>query len=242
MVHNSLYLHYLSVPFEWTLKNGLSGLFHSENGPQITYVRDFKAKVQYFRFWCQVCAAQQVLKCFFISSYTIYLYHDAAWLLFFISLALTSSRIKVNVCWFAGLQRHENVLNVFVFSLFPQQLSMPQHIKITVSRKTLFEDSFQQVTISIQYLLTLISLVNCAVLSVFQLCYYFNSFSAFKDNELPPSRPKAETVVNFPWWGRFRLWRCGQVMISTEIMHVYAWLFSFLTPPLHCKKQTKPVA
>uniref|UniRef100_A0A8D3CNL6 E3 ubiquitin-protein ligase n=1 Tax=Scophthalmus maximus TaxID=52904 RepID=A0A8D3CNL6_SCOMX len=49
-----------------------------ENGPQITYVRDFKAKVQYFRFWCQ-------------------------------------------------------------------QLSMPQHIKINVTRKTLFEDSFQQI-------------------------------------------------------------------------------------------------
>uniref|UniRef100_A0AAY4ETH2 E3 ubiquitin-protein ligase n=1 Tax=Denticeps clupeoides TaxID=299321 RepID=A0AAY4ETH2_9TELE len=49
-----------------------------ENGPQITYVRDFKAKVHYFRFWCQ-------------------------------------------------------------------QLSMPQHIKIHVSRKTLFEDSFQQI-------------------------------------------------------------------------------------------------
>ncbi|XP_046892777.1 itchy E3 ubiquitin protein ligase a [Hypomesus transpacificus] len=49
-----------------------------ENGPQITYVRDFKAKVQYFRFWCQ-------------------------------------------------------------------QLSMPQHIKISVTRKTLFEDSFQQI-------------------------------------------------------------------------------------------------
>uniref|UniRef100_A0AAR2IMM5 HECT-type E3 ubiquitin transferase n=1 Tax=Pygocentrus nattereri TaxID=42514 RepID=A0AAR2IMM5_PYGNA len=48
-----------------------------ENGPQITYVRDFKAKVHYFRFWCQ-------------------------------------------------------------------QLALPQHIKITVSRKTLFEDSFQQ--------------------------------------------------------------------------------------------------
>uniref|UniRef100_A0A8B9L8M7 E3 ubiquitin-protein ligase n=1 Tax=Astyanax mexicanus TaxID=7994 RepID=A0A8B9L8M7_ASTMX len=46
-----------------------------ENGPQITYVRDFKAKVHYFRFWCQ-------------------------------------------------------------------QLSMPQHIKIHVNRKTLFEDSF----------------------------------------------------------------------------------------------------
>uniref|UniRef100_A0A3Q3MNF3 E3 ubiquitin-protein ligase n=1 Tax=Labrus bergylta TaxID=56723 RepID=A0A3Q3MNF3_9LABR len=49
-----------------------------ENGPHITYVRDFKAKVQYFRFWCQ-------------------------------------------------------------------QLSMSQHIKITVTRKTLFEDSFQQI-------------------------------------------------------------------------------------------------
>ncbi|XP_068933678.1 E3 ubiquitin-protein ligase Itchy homolog [Petaurus breviceps papuanus] len=49
-----------------------------DNGPQIAYVRDFKAKVHYFRFWCQ-------------------------------------------------------------------QLSMPQHIKITVTRKTLFEDSFQQI-------------------------------------------------------------------------------------------------
>uniref|UniRef100_A0A672PKD1 E3 ubiquitin-protein ligase n=1 Tax=Sinocyclocheilus grahami TaxID=75366 RepID=A0A672PKD1_SINGR len=55
-----------------------SGKSSLENGPQITYVRDFKAKVQYFRFWCQ-------------------------------------------------------------------QLAMPQHIKINVSRKTLFEDSFQQI-------------------------------------------------------------------------------------------------
>uniref|UniRef100_A0A8C8GDH8 HECT-type E3 ubiquitin transferase n=1 Tax=Oncorhynchus tshawytscha TaxID=74940 RepID=A0A8C8GDH8_ONCTS len=49
-----------------------------ENGPQITYVRDFKAKVQYFRFWCQV-------------------------------------------------------------------RTLHPHIKITVTRKTLFEDSFQQI-------------------------------------------------------------------------------------------------
>ncbi|XP_017342995.2 itchy E3 ubiquitin protein ligase b isoform X1 [Ictalurus punctatus] len=49
-----------------------------ENGPQITYVRDFKAKVQYFKFWCQ-------------------------------------------------------------------QLALPQHTKIAVSRKSLFEDSFQQI-------------------------------------------------------------------------------------------------
>uniref|UniRef100_A0A8C9XDH6 E3 ubiquitin-protein ligase n=1 Tax=Sander lucioperca TaxID=283035 RepID=A0A8C9XDH6_SANLU len=69
-----------------------------ENGPQITYVRDFKAKVQYFRFWCQI-----------------------------------------NVHW---CSKH---LNGLQFNPPPsQQLSMPQHIKINVSRKTLFEDSFQQ--------------------------------------------------------------------------------------------------
>ncbi|EPY76594.1 hypothetical protein CB1_001405001 [Camelus ferus] len=28
--------------------------FMGDNGPQIAYVRDFKAKVQYFRFWCQI--------------------------------------------------------------------------------------------------------------------------------------------------------------------------------------------
>uniref|UniRef100_A0A4W4F0M9 E3 ubiquitin-protein ligase n=1 Tax=Electrophorus electricus TaxID=8005 RepID=A0A4W4F0M9_ELEEL len=52
-----------------------------ENGPQITYVRDFKAKVHYFRFWCQVCSKTALLF----------------------------------------------------------------HIKIHVNRKTLFEDSFQQI-------------------------------------------------------------------------------------------------
>uniref|UniRef100_A0A8B9LDD3 HECT-type E3 ubiquitin transferase n=1 Tax=Astyanax mexicanus TaxID=7994 RepID=A0A8B9LDD3_ASTMX len=30
-----------------------------ENGPQITYVRDFKAKVHYFRFWCQVSVLKE---------------------------------------------------------------------------------------------------------------------------------------------------------------------------------------
>ncbi|TRY98607.1 hypothetical protein DNTS_005287 [Danionella cerebrum] len=72
-------------------------LQEQENGPQITYVRDFKAKVQYFRFWCQ-------------SRSSIYL-----------------------LLWFH-----------FLFVSL-QQLAMPQHIKITVSRKTLFEDSFQQI-------------------------------------------------------------------------------------------------
>lgn len=44
------------VPF-WTDSENVSLCYSSsENGPQITYVRDFKAKVQYFRFWCQVRA------------------------------------------------------------------------------------------------------------------------------------------------------------------------------------------
>jgi len=34
---------------------------------------------------------------------------------------------------------------VHLYKISLQQLAMPQHIKITVSRKTLFEDSFQQV-------------------------------------------------------------------------------------------------
>ncbi|XP_015252085.1 PREDICTED: E3 ubiquitin-protein ligase Itchy-like [Cyprinodon variegatus] len=55
-----------------------SGKSSLENGPQIQYVRDFKAKVQYFKFWCQ-------------------------------------------------------------------QLALPQHVKITVTRKNLFDDSFQQI-------------------------------------------------------------------------------------------------
>lgn len=33
-----------------------------DNGPQIAYVRDFKAKVQYFRFWCQQLAMPQHIK------------------------------------------------------------------------------------------------------------------------------------------------------------------------------------
>lgn len=36
-------------------------VLHSENGPQITYVRDFKAKVHYFRFWCQVGSKSPIM-------------------------------------------------------------------------------------------------------------------------------------------------------------------------------------
>lgn len=95
--------------------------------------------------------------------------------------------------------------------VFPsQQLSMPQHIKITVSRKTLFEDSFQQV-IMCKYFFTLFISTNI-IMTMLELCNSFKSLSAFKDHELPPSRSEAETVDHFPWRGRLGLWRCGQVI------------------------------
>lgn len=101
-------------------------LFHSENGPQITYVRDFKAKVQYFRFWCQVCSHTNTNCCRYI-------------LICCVTSAFKDVTYSVS---------SKSFLLFFTF-IFLQQLSMPQHIKITVSRKTLFEDSFQQVSQSI---------------------------------------------------------------------------------------------
>lgn len=83
---------------------------HSENGPQITYVRDFKAKVHYFRFWCQVWP--------------------------FITFIIKT----LNKLWYIGTR---DISHFYIFTI--KQLAMPQHIKIHVSRKTLFEDSFQQV-------------------------------------------------------------------------------------------------
>ncbi|KTG00970.1 hypothetical protein cypCar_00041570, partial [Cyprinus carpio] len=98
-----------------------------ENGPQITYVRDFKAKVHYFRFWCQ-------------------------------------------------------------------QLAMPQHIKIHVSRKTLFEDSFQQVRDTFSCIFNL---------HKFILVYLFNCGMQLicLDYELPSARSETETVDYFPGGG-----------------------------------------
>lgn len=43
------------------VSSSLVSMLHSENGPQITYVRDFKAKVHYFRFWCQVCSKSPIM-------------------------------------------------------------------------------------------------------------------------------------------------------------------------------------
>lgn len=48
-------------------------MLHSENGPQITYVRDFKAKVHYFRFWCQV-GSKSAISNLVIDFYTSSLY------------------------------------------------------------------------------------------------------------------------------------------------------------------------
>lgn len=57
------------------------------------------------------------------------------------SLSLFSYRFNVGTHCTYGFIRFS--------CFFCQQLSMPQHIKITVTRKTLFEDSFQQVIISV---------------------------------------------------------------------------------------------
>lgn len=127
-------------PWDWCLlggllKNASLPLFHSENGPQITYVRDFKAKVQYFRFWCQVRAARQVSRCFCC------LCRDCC-------IFISSARMIRKDESFTGFDLSIDFLyKMQVCVCSSQQLSMPQHIKINVSRKTLFEDSFQQVII-----------------------------------------------------------------------------------------------
>lgn len=46
---------FLSLLSQNVVSSNFASMLCSENGPQITYVRDFKAKVHYFRFWCQVC-------------------------------------------------------------------------------------------------------------------------------------------------------------------------------------------
>lgn len=98
---------------------------------------------------------------------------------------------------------------------------MPQHIKITVSRKTLFEDSFQQVSQSKGC--SFVSGFNTGILfQLDELCNWFNSWFAFKDHEFPPSRSKAETVDNISRRRGSGLWRCGQVI---SFIHFFFFFF-----------------
>lgn len=127
----------------------------------------------------------------------------------FIFMLLLCAKMEVNIHRCSKYSKFLKCI-VNVFYLPPQQLSMPQHIKITVSRKTLFEDSFQQVIISVSSFFPS-SLFNSTVLSLFGVCNCSKSLFAFKDHEFPPSRSEAETVDYFPWRGGFGLWRCGQV-------------------------------
>uniref|UniRef100_A0A452S4H4 HECT-type E3 ubiquitin transferase n=1 Tax=Ursus americanus TaxID=9643 RepID=A0A452S4H4_URSAM len=48
-----------------------------DNGPQIAYVRDFKAKVQYFRFWCQVS-----IRTFFSTPFSLLYLRRRLWVIF----------------------------------------------------------------------------------------------------------------------------------------------------------------
>lgn len=90
-------------------------------------------------------------------------------------------------------------LNCFCFVFpFPQQLSMPQHIKINVSRKTLFEDSFQQVIFSIYCPLLWRGLFDRVVLSVFGLCNCFNSFICIQIMSFHPQDLRRRLWIIFP--------------------------------------------
>lgn len=65
-----------------------------------------------------------------------------------LSLSLSHS-YSHSISLFSSLHSHPDIIlpsNALMFcSIFPQSNALPSHVKITVSRQTLFEDSFQQV-------------------------------------------------------------------------------------------------
>lgn len=75
--------------------------------------------------------------------------------------------------------------SLFVFLSLPQSNALPSHVKITVSRQTLFEDSFQQVRV--------FHLSPC-VNSACSLC-----LSAITSSTLPP---RNATLLRFTVSGR----------------------------------------
>lgn len=83
---------------------------------------------------------------------------------------------------------------------------MPQHIKIHVSRKTLFEDSFQQV---IDIFDQLILVYVCHHVACRKKLNIWKSICL--DYELPSARSEKEIVDYFPRGGGTWLWRRGQV-------------------------------
>lgn len=119
-------------------------LSNSENGPQITYVRDFKAKVQYFRFWCQVGLMPSEFE--WLNGDIVYMVNRTTWIPTHSNIIKWKWWPAIFVDAFGGGIDHMLQNHLWFPLLLVQQLSMPQHIKITVTRKTLFEDSFQQVS------------------------------------------------------------------------------------------------
>lgn len=95
----------------------------STKGPQIAYERSFRWKLAHFRYLCQV------LLCSLCSSVWIVLVWMKGWL-----FCTFQSRFDFTA----------------TFSFFLQSNALPSHVKITVSRQTLFEDSFQQVRVGLR--------------------------------------------------------------------------------------------
>lgn len=68
-------------------------------------------------------------------------------------------------------------------SSFLQQLAMPQHIKINVTRKTLFEDSFQQVRYK-QEVKSHVTFVCSANNDIIILIYFANLSTSWRDKNI----------------------------------------------------------
>lgn len=130
-------------------------------------------------------------------------------------------KVTDTVCLYLVLLEYEKIkdidheallvysLQVFHIYFSSQQMSMAQHIKITVSRKTLFEDSFQQVIWLHFFLVNSLQSWRCGCVLIL--------LSPFTDHELSPTRSEAEAMDHIPWRGGLGLWRCSQVSSATEL-------------------------
>lgn len=136
-------------------------VFLRTKGPQIAYERSFRWKLAHFRYLCQVCvllllgvilsvsvswthlccSRQPPSGCFslvvLLSSNSSFLLYKSLRSLCFLLLELFSARVNCVTVTGQAIMFHVPCV--------PQSNALPSHVKITVSRQTLFEDSFQQV-------------------------------------------------------------------------------------------------
>lgn len=113
----------------------------STKGPQIAYERSFRWKLAHFRYLCQVGGLLLLLH------HSICCSQPCVLMLFFQLNAWMSSPVH------------------------PQSNALPSHVKITVSRQTLFEDSFQQVRVLL--------MLNCTYNNSFQVQWWTTAYNVF---------------------------------------------------------------